>query len=143
MIKFVMCVRRRSGLTRAQFHDYWLNRHGPLFARYAATYRAVRYVQSHTLTTPLNDAVRRARGMSAGGGAGALDADEAFDGIGEIWWESEQDFVAAVGSAEGQMLRRLFLKDEARFVDATRSTAFFTCEHVLVDTTPQASHPLS
>ena len=133
MIKFVMCVRRRSDLTRDQFHDYWLNQHGPLFSRFAATYRAVRYVQSHTLATPLNEAVRRARGMGV--------ADDAeFDGVGEIWWRSEQDFIAAISSPEGQRLRQVFLDDEARFVDAARSTAFFTREHVLVD---QASSHLS
>ena len=121
MIKLVMCVHRRRDLTRAQFHDYWISHHGPLFASFAEVYRAVRYVQSHTLDTPLNDNIRKARGMSA-----------EFDGVGEIWWESEQDFVAAIASPEGQRLRSVFLDDEARFIDAGRSAAFFTEEHTLV-----------
>lgn len=125
MIKLVMCVHRRRDLTRAQFHDYWISHHGPLFASFAAHYRAVRYVQSHTLDTPLNAAIRQARGMS-------IELGE-FDGVGEIWWDSEQDFVAAVSSPEGQRLRGVFLDDEARFIDSGRSKAFFTEEHVLVD----------
>ena len=130
MIKLVMCVHRRRDLTRAQFHDYWISHHGPLFASFAAQYRAVRYVQNHTLDTPLNAAIRQARGMST-------ESNE-FDGVGEIWWESEPDFVAAISSPEGQRLRSVFLDDEARFIDSGRSTAFFTEEHTLVGS-PQCS----
>ena len=31
MIKLIMCLHRRQDLTREQFQDYWLNRHGPFF----------------------------------------------------------------------------------------------------------------
>ena len=136
MIKLVMCVHRRRDLTRAQFHDYWSSHHGPLFASFAAQYRAVRYVQSHTLDTPLNAAIRQARGMSTE--SGESDESNEFDGVGEIWWESEQDFVAAINSPEGKRLRGVFLDDEARFIDSGRSTAFFTEEHTLVGD-PQCS----
>lgn len=122
MIKFVFCAKRRPGMSRAEFQDYWLNHHGPLFKRFAATYRAVRYVQSHTLDSPLNENIRKARGMS----------DE-YDGVGEIWWRSEEEFLSAVSSPEGQELRALFVEDEAKFVDMTASAAFFTVEHVIMD----------
>lgn len=121
MIKFVMCARRNPELSHAEFLDYWLNQHGPLFQKYADTYKAVRYVQSHTLDTPLNANLRQSRGMMEG-----------YDGVGEIWWESEADFLAAVSSPEGQRLRQVFVEDEARFVDLSRSCAFFTTEHVLL-----------
>ena len=55
-----------------------------------------------------------------------------YDGIAEIWWESEQDFIEAIGSQEGQKLRTVFLDDEAKFLDFGRSAAFFTKEYVLV-----------
>ena len=29
MIKFVMCIRRHPDMTREQFQDYWMNKHGP------------------------------------------------------------------------------------------------------------------
>ena len=121
MIKLVFCARRRPELSRTEFQDYWINHHGPLFQEFAATYRAVRYVQSHTIDTPLNDNIKTARGMS----------DE-YDGVGEIWWESEDDFLKAICSPEGQRLRAIFLEDEAKFVDSAHSAAFFTEEHVLV-----------
>ncbi len=122
MIKLVFCARRSPDMSRAEFQDYWLNRHGPLFQRFADTYKAVRYVQSHTIDSPLNEYMRKSRGLA-----------EEYDGIGEIWWESEEDFLAAVSSPEGLKLRSMFVEDEARFVDLGASTAFFTVEQVLVD----------
>ncbi|MHB8423188.1 MAG: EthD domain-containing protein [Leptospirales bacterium] len=74
MIKLVMCVRRRPDLSRAEFQDYWLNHHVPLYQKFADTYKATRYVQSHTINTPLNDNVKKAREVS-----------EEYDGIAEIW----------------------------------------------------------
>jgi uncharacterized protein (TIGR02118 family) len=122
VIKLVMCVCRRPELSREQFQEYWRNHHGPLFQQFAEAYKARRYVQSHTIDTPLNENVRKSRGMS-----------REYDGIAEIWWESEKDFVDAISSPEGQRLRTVFLDDEAKFLDFGSSAAFFTKEHVLVD----------
>ena len=121
MIKLVMCVCRRPELSREQFQDYWRNHHGTLIQKFAETYKARRYVQSHTINTPLNENVRKSRGMS-----------QEYDGIVEIWWESEEDFIEAISSPEGQKLRTVFLDDEAKFLDFGRSAAFFTKEYVLV-----------
>lgn len=122
MIKFVMCVKRHPNLSRAEFQDYWLNHHGPLFKKFADTYKALRYVQSHTIDSPLNENIRKSRGLL-----------EPYDGIGEIWWRSEEDFIAAISSPEGQKLREMFIEDEVRFIDMKASSAFFTVEHVLID----------
>lgn len=122
MIKMVFCARRHPSLSREEFFDYWLTRHGPLFQKHARDYRALRYVQSHTLSTPLNDAIRASRGASA-----------EYDGVGEIWWASEEAFRSAVSSEAVQKLRNLFVEDEARFVDLANSSVFFTQEHVLID----------
>jgi uncharacterized protein (TIGR02118 family) len=122
MIKFVMCAKRHPNLSRAEFQDYWLNHHGPLFKEFADTYRAVRYVQSHTIDSPLNEHLQKSRGTL-----------EAYDGVGEIWWQSEEDFIAAINSPEGPKLRKMFIEDEAKFLDLKGSSAFFTVEHVLID----------
>lgn len=60
-------------------------------------------------------------------------AQAEYDGVGEIWWENEEAFRAAVSSAEVEQLRDLFVQDEARFVDLANSSLFFTAEHTLVD----------
>ena len=122
MIKLIFCVKRQSLMSRAEFQEYWLKHHGPLFQKFAETYRAVRYVQSHTIDSPLNENLKKSRGLS----------DE-YDGIAEIWWQSEGDFLAAISSLEGQKLRAMFIEDEAKFINMSASSAFFTVEHVIVD----------
>lgn len=44
MIKLVMCLCRRADITREEFQDYWLNKHGPFFQENAGAMRAKRYV---------------------------------------------------------------------------------------------------
>lgn len=121
MIKFVMCAMRHPNLSRAEFQDYWLNHHGPFFKKFADIYKAMRYVQKHTLDSPLNENIRKSRSSS-----------EPYDGVGKIWWQSEEDFLAAVNSPEGKKLRTMFIEDEAKFLDMKASSSFFTIEHVLI-----------
>ena len=63
MIKLTCCLKRQPSMSRAEFQEYWLKHHGPLFAKFAKTYRAVRYVQSHTLDTPLNERMKQSEGI--------------------------------------------------------------------------------
>lgn len=119
MVKFVMCLCRHPDMSRGEFQDYWLNSHGPLFQKFADTFRAKRYVQDHTVDTPLNDAIRASRGMA-----------QAYDGVAEVWFESETEMIEAMSSPEGQKVSALLLEDEGKFVDHARSTAFIAVEHV-------------
>ncbi len=89
MIKLVFCVRRLPHLSLEQFQRYWLETHGPLVRRHAATLRIKRYIQVHTLDSPVNEAMRRSRG-----------AAEPYDGVAELWWDSVQDLAAGTASAE-------------------------------------------
>ena len=117
MIKLIMCLCRRADLARAEFQDYWLNQHGPFFQKNAGTMRAKRYVQSHTIDSPVNDGMRESRGMLA-----------EFDGVAEVWFESEEDLMEAMGSDDMQQLGAALLKDEANFVDHSKSSAFIVRE---------------
>jgi uncharacterized protein (TIGR02118 family) len=120
MIKLVMCLHRNPNLTREQFLYYWLNKHGPFFQENAAAMRAKKYVQSHTLESPLNKSMRESRGMQP-----------EFDGVAEVWFDSEQDLMEAMSSPEGQKLGRDLLEDEKNFIDHSRSSAFIVREHTL------------
>lgn len=117
MIKLIMCLYRRPDLSRAEFQDYWQNQHGPFFQKNAATMRAKKYVQSHTIDSPLNDGMRESRGMLP-----------EYDGVAEVWFESEEDLMAAMASEEMQELSVALLEDESRFVDHSRSCAFIVRE---------------
>ena len=118
MIKFVMCITRHPDMSREAFRDYWINQHGPFFMRNAEVMGAKRYVQSHTLDTPLNEALRQTRGMRP-----------EYDGVAEVWFESEQAFVDAMSSEEGQKLGAVLHEDESKFIDHSRSCAFLAKEH--------------
>lgn len=117
MIKLVMCLRRRPGMSRAAFLDYWQNNHGPFFMKNAAVMRAKRYVQDHTIDSPLNEGMREMRGM-----------EPEFDGIAHVWFDSEEDLIEAMGSAEMERLGAALLRDEQQFIDHARSAAFLVRE---------------
>jgi hypothetical protein len=82
--------------------------------------RAKKYVQSHTVDTPLNEGFRNSRGMIP-----------EYDGIAEVWFESEEDLMEGMNSPEGQKLSDALLKDESNFIDHSKSSAFIVREHEL------------
>ncbi len=118
MIKLVMCLCRHPDMTREQFQDYWMNQHGPFFMKNAIAMRAKKYVQSHTVDTPLNEGMRTSRGMLP-----------KYDGVAEVWFESEEDLMEAMNSPEGQRLSTALLEDEGNFIDHSKSSAFIVREY--------------
>ncbi|HSZ36751.1 MAG TPA: EthD domain-containing protein [Acidimicrobiales bacterium] len=71
MVRLTCLLRRKQGLTPAEFHAYWRDVHGPLIARSAAGGHVVRYEQH---PRPLDDY--------------AGDDDPGFDGVTVQWFES-------------------------------------------------------
>jgi uncharacterized protein (TIGR02118 family) len=121
MIKLLFCLRRRPDLSPEAFHRYWRETHGPLVAKHAPTLRIRRYLQSHTVESP----TARALAASRGGG-------EPFDGVAELWWDSEADLAAATATPAGQAAGAELLEDEARFIDHARSAIWLAEEHRVV-----------
>ncbi len=121
MVKLVFCCRRLSHLSRAEFQRYWRETHGPLVRRHASVLRIRRYVQTHTLDTPVNAALAESRG-----------GPEAFDGVAELWWDSVDDLAAAPASAEGREASLALYEDERRFIDHARSPLWVCEEHPVV-----------
>jgi len=119
VLKLTFCLRRLSSLTLAEFQDYWLNKHGPLVRRLQPALGMVRYVQVHRLDTDLAAGMCRARG-----------APEPYDGVAELWWESEDAFRSARGPGAREA-GRLLLEDEARFIDLPRSPLWLNREQVI------------
>jgi uncharacterized protein (TIGR02118 family) len=122
MIKLVYVVQARDDVTPEEFHRYWLEEHGPLVASVAEDIRARKYVQSHTIETPLNQALVESRGMAP-----------IHQGITEVWWDNMEDLEAAVATAEGAAAAARLVEDEAKFIDFSRSTIFITEEHTIFD----------
>ncbi len=120
MIKFVYCVRRQPHLSPEAFRKYWLEQHGPLVRQCATALRANRYVQSHTLDTPLNMLAQAPRGTG-----------QPYDGITELWWDNTEDLIAAANTPQGQEANLRLMEDEKNFVDLANSSVFFTNEHTI------------
>ncbi|MEM9480502.1 MAG: EthD domain-containing protein [Verrucomicrobiota bacterium] len=118
MIKLVMCLSRRSNLSREEFQDYWLNKHGPFFQSKSGIMRAKKYVQAHTIESPLNEGFRVSRGLM-----------QEYDGVAEVWFESEEALMEAMSSEEAQQLGIELLEDEENFIDHSKSSAFIVKEH--------------
>ena len=104
-------------MTREEFKDYWMNNHGPFFMSNAEAMGAKKYVQSHTIDSPLNEGLRNSRGMLP-----------AYDGVAEVQFDSEEALMQGMSSPEGQKLGAELLKDESNFIDHSKSSAFIVNE---------------
>ena len=110
MIKLSFAVRRRTDISQAEFHRYWRDQHGPLVRSLQPALGIRRYVQTHRMETPFNDALRASRSTL-----------EPFDGVAELWWDDLDALVAATSSPEGSAAGQILLEDEARFIDLEQS----------------------
>jgi uncharacterized protein (TIGR02118 family) len=81
MIRLEFALRRKPGMSRADFQHYWRDVHGPLVAKQSTTLRIHRYIQLHTLDDPINEALAVARGGM----------EPEYDGVAELWWKSPAD----------------------------------------------------
>jgi len=122
VIKLTFCLVRAPHLSREDFQRYWLERHGPLVRSVAPALRIKRYVQSHTLTTPIDSGLRRARR-----------APEGYDGVAELWWDSLEDLTAGGATPEGRAAGTRLLDDERTFIDLARSPLWLAEEHAIID----------
>jgi uncharacterized protein (TIGR02118 family) len=121
MIKLIYCLRRLPHLSREEFQRYWRETHAALGRKHAETLRIRRYVQVHTVDSPINDALRQSRGGT-----------QPYDGVAELWWDSLEDLAAAISSPEAQRAAQELLDDERRFIDLARSAIWVAEEHQVI-----------
>ena len=122
MIKLVYCLRRLPELSREEFQHYWRETHGALVRERALALGIKRYVQVHTLESPLNEALRASRGSES----------EIYDGVAELWWESADALAAGSSTPKGRQAARELFEDEKRFIDFPRSVVFVVDENPVV-----------
>jgi uncharacterized protein (TIGR02118 family) len=107
MIKSIVVAHRKPGMSRAEYNDYWLHKHGPLAARLIPGVR--RYVQNHLVDIP---------GMEYQG-----------DGVVEMWYD---DIDAWKKSMEMIHDSRELMEDAANFCAmGVKSSAWIVEEHVI------------
>ena len=130
MLKVVICMKRKPGMTRAEFLRYWKEDHAKVVAECAGPMGIRRNVHNHTITTPDDERIRRGRGAEM----------DDYDGVAESWFDSYDARVAAISSDEGRRAARRLAEDEARFIDYSRSRIFFVDEHVVIDNGLPVAH---
>ena len=124
MIKLMFCLRRHPSLTREEFLAHWRGPHADLGVAGAAALGARRYVQNHTLTHDLNDALQASR-----------QAPAPFDGVVELWFDSTDAVATTFTDEEARRAVRALVKDEPAFIDLENSPIFLTEEHEIWDST--------
>lgn len=121
--KMIICVRRRSGMSREAFQRYWLTNHAPLASSVRARGLAPPmrgYVQNHTLEAPLLEPFRIDRGMTL----------EPYDGIAEVWIDRLEDMgMGDQVAMELMAAQKMLIEDEASFVDFSQSSVFVAQPH--------------
>lgn len=111
MISLIVAARRRADLTREEFVDHWLNRHGPLvlsvpeFAKYLKRY----------VLHPFD--------ADGEGHSLVLGAVPEYDGVGELWFDSHAAMIAAFNEPRYLEIIR---PDEDRFLDRDACLSFVT-----------------
>ena len=127
MIRIVFLLRRKAGMSLDDFQRYWREEHGPLVASVQKHIGALRYTQSHRLDDPANAAMQHARGGM----------EPEYDGVAELWWDSEEALAAAGATDKGRKAGAALLEDEARFIDLPQSPLWLTHEYPQVNPTPE------
>ena len=122
MIKLTFCLRRKPGLSYEEFHDYWLNKHGPLVREQMQALKIRRYVQVHQLNeAATNDGIRKSRNAPA-----------PYDGIAELWYDSIESINGNRHYDAAREAGRILLEDEKNFIDLENSPLWFNEEHEII-----------
>lgn len=127
MIRLVFALRRRAELSREEFQKYWKEQHAPLVASFATDLDIHRYVQTHTLTDPANDAAQKARGHM----------ETEYDGVAELWWQDERALKEHLQTKTAQRAGAALLEDERKFIDLENSPLWFAYEYPQINPAPE------
>jgi len=109
----------QAELSLDDFQRRWRDDHAPLVASLQTRLDIVRYTQTHRLDDSLNAAMAKARG----------EMEPPYDGVAELWWESEESLRAASSTALGRRGGQTLLADEAEFIDLPNSPLWFAYEY--------------
>jgi uncharacterized protein (TIGR02118 family) len=127
MIRLTFVLRRKPGLSREEFQEYWRRQHGPLVAGHAGKLGILRYVQVHTIDDPVNGQMAEARGGM----------EEPYDGVAELWWWTREQLVEALQDSAAQDAAAELVEDERKFIDLERSPLWLAHEYPQVNPVPE------
>jgi uncharacterized protein (TIGR02118 family) len=105
-VKGMFLIKRKPGMTLADFRDYWLGTHGQIALK---TPGLRRYVQCHTTDTVYHYCEPR------------------WDGVAHVWFD---DATAAANALSGDEFSRMMAEDTPKFAGLVQS--LFVTEHILI-----------
>jgi len=109
MIKLMINVVRKAGMSHEEFADYWRNTHGPLVKSVPEFTRHIRkYVQCHLAA-----------------GSNPLGAGGVFDGVAELWFDSAADMERSFSEPRYLEIVR---PDELKFAELSKCVSLITEE---------------
>ena len=112
MIKLIVAIKRKPGMSQEAFLQHWRTNHAELVSTNPASRKYIRkYVQCHT--TPEN----------------YLQGEAAYDGTAEIWFDSIEDKDRFFNDPD--YLAHI-QPDESRFADMSRTVFFVTKEFPVI-----------
>jgi uncharacterized protein (TIGR02118 family) len=121
MVRLTCMLRRKEGMTPAEFHEYWRSVHGPLIVQSQSGRHVVRYEQH---PRPLEDY--------------AGDDDPGFDGVTVQWFENMDAYRAHMAEPDfGDIWN-----DIERFLD-TNALHFVLTEHPRLIMGEDVPYPLA
>lgn len=111
MLRLTCLVRRKPGMTPADFHRYWAEVHGPLVAGTKSGSYALRYEQHHRAVSDYTS-----------------DDEPGYDGVTLQWFESKEAFLQSIQEDD----YRLIDDDMKNFLDLDAIQFVLTEEPVIV-----------
>ena len=106
-VRLFAFVKRREGMTREEFLDYWHHQHGPLI-------RDTPELRRHLLAYEQHPA--------------RADDRSGWDGVAMQQFSCWEDFIAMISGPAGEIMR----SDEAKFLDSSAIKVVFTDDPVVI-----------
>lgn len=117
MIKLIGLFRRKNGMSREEFIEYYENRHVPLIMS------VMPQLADYRRNYPLPDGTFEAGHLPAAEG-------EAYDVITECWFSSREAFDEMAKVTADPEIGRRIAEDEANFLDRSRMVMFTVDERI-------------
>ena len=108
MIKVIVLVKRKEGISREEFYKYWKEVHGPFVAKHIPYLK--KYVQNHFVDIPGND--------------------YEGDGIIETWYDDIESFQKSMAFNSAPEAKKLG-EDWAKIADMSPPRMWVVEEHVI------------
>lgn len=116
MIRYINCFRKKSGISEQEFREYWCSpEYNELIEKLADFYAVARYTKNLALKVEMGQRLISDRGM-----------DEPYDGIIEYYWDNAHQLSALYETPEARALTEQVGQYQDKFIDLSRSTAFFS-----------------